>query len=177
MRTYKLTLERALECFDYNPDTGSMKWKVQNTLFANIGDEVGTPQLPRKRYRIVCVDAEKHRVHRIAWLLMMGNWPRHNIDHVDGDGMNNRWDNLREATGSENLYNRSKTIRNTSGFKGVHLQKNKWAARIQADGVNHWLGVYNTPEEASKAYDRASLKFHGKYAYINRIHKSNKEGV
>lgn len=88
------------------------------------------------------------------------------IDHINGDGLDNRRGNLRQATKTENGRNSRMKSRNTSGFKGVHLHKEtgKWRARISTGDRHVSLGLYNTPEEAHAAYVKASTEMHGEFS-------------
>lgn len=91
-------------------------------------------------------------------------------DHRDGDGLNNRRDNLRCATKAENGRNSRKKKNNTSGFKGVHLHKQsgRWQARISiGNPTQRSLGMFDTPEEAHEAYVKASAEMHGEFGRIN----------
>jgi hypothetical protein len=88
------------------------------------------------------------------------------IDHIDGDGLNNRRINLRPASTLQNHWNRGKSTRNTSGYKGVSWskQKCKWVANIRLDGKQIHLGFFGAPEEAANAYNHAALTNHGEFA-------------
>jgi hypothetical protein len=88
------------------------------------------------------------------------------VDHVNGDGLDNRRSNLRLATRSENQHNRRVQNNNTSGFKGVswHKRDLKWYARIGLDGRRKLLGFFDTPEAAYAAYVEASTRLHGDFA-------------
>lgn len=88
------------------------------------------------------------------------------IDHKDGNGLNNKRDNLREATSSQNSMNRGMSSRNTTGYKGVtyHVHNKKYMASIRVDSKNKFLGYYSTPEEAHIAYKEASEKYFDEYA-------------
>lgn len=90
-------------------------------------------------------------------------------DHRDGDGLNNRRSNLREATTGENSQNRRLGLDNSSGFKGVYwLKRNgKWRAQIRVAGQNRHLGLYAAAEAAAHAYDAAARELHGEYATVN----------
>lgn len=87
------------------------------------------------------------------------------VDHVDGDGLNNRRYNLRLATRSQQLMNRRGWGK--SRFKGVCPSGRKWQAYITKDHVDYRLGSFDTEEEAALAYDRAALQLHGEYARLN----------
>lgn len=87
------------------------------------------------------------------------------IDHIDGDGLNNRRSNLRFATPSQNMQNKRKKANGTSRFKGVSWDKshNKWRSQIRLNGVVYKLGTFDDEELAHKAYCIASAKFHGEF--------------
>lgn len=91
------------------------------------------------------------------------------VDHINGNGLDNRRANLRPATGSQNAYNKGPLPNNTSGFKGVSLHKasGRWVARIYAEKVAHNLGYYDTPTEAARAYDAAARELHREFARLN----------
>jgi hypothetical protein len=92
------------------------------------------------------------------------------VDHRDGDGLNNRRQNLRPATTLQNQWNRSVQKNNVSGFKGVSLQSrctHKWRARIRVEGRQLFLGEFFSPEEAAKAYDAAASQYFGEFARLN----------
>jgi len=87
------------------------------------------------------------------------------VDHVNGDGIDNRRDNLRAATKAQNAYNVGPRAHNTSGFKGVTFYKptKKWRAMIMAQGKRRYLGYFTTPESAASAYAAASASLHGEF--------------
>lgn len=88
------------------------------------------------------------------------------IDHKDGNPMNCKRDNLREATRSQNQANRKLQCNNTTGFKGVTKFKgrNKWFSKITVDGKHIHLGSFDTPEDAHAAYCKAATKHFGEFA-------------
>lgn len=90
------------------------------------------------------------------------------VDHINGNGLDNRRSNLRLATPSQNSRNSKKPITNTSGYKGVTFCKNtgKWVGQIKENNKNHYLGSYDTPEEAYKAYCIAARELHGDFANL-----------
>lgn len=139
--------------FLYDPETGRL-WREASGA-------------SHRGYRTVQFQGQRHLVHRVAWFLYYGEWPMLPIDHTNGNPSDNRITNLRLATASENSFNRSRPSHNTSGFKGVSLQRSRWQALIRANGQNRFLGSFDTPEEASAAYNRAALEHHGKFARVD----------
>src|ERR1043165_3940616 len=86
------------------------------------------------------------------------------VDHIDGNGLNNRRSNLRLATYAQSSMNRGRNIKNSSGYKGVDLKDGKWRAEIQVSRKKVYLGRFSTPEEAYAAYCEAAKKYHGEFA-------------
>ena len=90
------------------------------------------------------------------------------VDHIDGNGLNDRKSNLRVCTKQQNLCNRGPIVR-SSQFKGVHFCKwtQKWYATIRHGGVTIRLGPFDDEVEAARAYDRKAYELFGEYAYLN----------
>lgn len=108
------------------------------------------------------VSGKFYLVHRVAWLLHYGEWPKGDIDHINGITTDNRIENLRVVTMAENQQNRTLACKSQSGIRGVDFQKRegKWRARIKAYGKPILLGMYETKEEARDAYLLAKREFH-----------------
>lgn len=89
------------------------------------------------------------------------------VDHINGDGLDNRMANLREATMAQNNANRRLSSRNTSGFKGVCRYGRQWRASIVHAGRKHHLGTFRDPLPAAHAYDAAAVDLFGEFAWLN----------
>jgi hypothetical protein len=92
-------------------------------------------------------------------------WSR--VDHINGDGLDNRRVNLRPASTAQNARNRGRQANNTSGFKGVYIRGSRWRAMIQVDGRLIHLGSHSDPESAARAYDSAASQHFGEFAHLN----------
>jgi hypothetical protein len=90
------------------------------------------------------------------------------VDHINGDGLDNRRCNLRLATRFQNAHNRRRTRTTMSGYKGVHWKsEGGWAVTIRANGVFQYLGRFRDPVEAARVWDAAAVKLHGEFARLN----------
>mgnify|MGYP003653768617 CR=1 FL=1 len=122
--------------------------KVRNVIYASHKESIGG------NWR----NANLHRV-------IMGEPHGWQVDHIDGDGLNNRRNNLRLATFGQNSQNRRINSNNKSGFKGVcfHKHSGKWRGQIRSNYKTISLGYFASPEEAHAAYCLASEKYHGEF--------------
>ena len=105
----------------YDPSTGGFWWRTGRRAGKVAGCVTTTMQ--GRRYRLIKLGGELLYAHRIAWLYMTGAWPREYIDHVNGDGLDNSWANLREATRAENGHNSRLDKRSTTGVRGVYRDR------------------------------------------------------
>ena len=156
------------DLLEYCPASGVLRWKVDAHHYrARPGREVGS--LNNYGYRCLSVGGRPLRAHRVIWLMMTGAWPPCSIDHIDGCRSNNKWENLRLATISQNNSNSKLNSRNTSGFRGVSFDRrnNKWIANICVGGVQKNLGRYSSPVAAAQAYDKAAITAHREFARLN----------
>jgi hypothetical protein len=98
------------------------------------------------------------------------------VDHEDHYGLNNQRYNLRSATNQENCFNQRASSDNTSGYKGVCWKKgrNKWVAMIRLNGKLLHLGYFISIEDAARAYDTASVKYFGEFAFTNMMAQKEK---
>lgn len=161
-----LTAERLRELYEYFPETGMFR---RRRLAGEYDRKAGklTPGHAYGKYLGLGIDYRRYYCHRLAWLYIHGEWPTHEVDHINGNRYDNCLSNLRLATGSENGYNRRISKRNTSGYKGVHFFKptGKWRAAINiGKRKRKHIGLYDTPEEAALAYRRAAAELFGEFA-------------
>ena len=161
-------LEELKEHFDYNPDTGIIIWKKKQKHWkVEIGQEAGCfTTNGSKKYRTITSKGIKYKTHRIAYYMYHGIDPKNNdIDHEDGNGLNNKINNLRLATRSDNCKNRSMNENNTSGVTGVTWvkQAQKWRARIMIDYKSIVLGSYINKEDAIQTRIEAEKKYFGEF--------------
>ncbi len=93
------------------------------------------------------------------------------IDHVNGNKLDNRKSNLRTCTASENQHNQGLQINNTSGYKGVIwiVSRDLWRAQIKINSKQIYLGYFKNPNDAARAYNGAAIKLHGEFACLNKI--------
>jgi hypothetical protein len=150
--------------FDYNAETGQLRWKTTKAARVKPGDLAG--RKTNRGYIHVRVNYKTYPAHRIAWLLITGEDPYGSlIDHIDGNPSNNAFCNLRKATPAQNTHN-SKTKKNLSGLKGAAWCKNtgKWRSRITCNGRVFELGRFDDPLEAHAAYCKAAAELHGDFA-------------
>lgn len=153
----------------YDPETGKLFWrwrddvpKSWNTKWA--GKEALTAD-DGEGYSAGKIFKHRFRAHRVIWAIVYGHWPEQSVDHINGLRSDNRIENLRKATLSENQWNKSASKRNTSGFKGVtwHSVTGKWQARVSKHGDTKYLGLFTNVDDAAAAYSAAASKMHGEF--------------
>lgn len=163
-----LTAARLRELLRYDRETGVFVWRVTRTGTATAGAIAGATMTDGDgyQYRIIGVDGGRYRAQRLAWLYVTGEWPTGLIDHRNGDTLDNSFDNLREASLSQNGMNAKRSARNSSGFKGVSFRAKtgRWEVHIAAHGVKRYLGSFDTVEAAHAARHRAAVEMHGDFA-------------
>ena len=162
-RRPRLTRARLRELLRYDPQTGEFRWRKRS------GARYGPPGAPASRHqdaRYIRIDGRAYTEHQLAWFYVTGRWARPTIDHRDGDVTNNRWNNLRRATVSQNNANRRRPRNNTSGYKGVYRasKPGQWCAQIGVNGRMKHLGTFSAPQAAHAAYVAAARKHYGEFA-------------
>ena len=158
-------IERLKEILDYNPETGLFTWKEKRKWSKEVGSVAGyvyTHPLSGNKYIHIHTNGKQWRAHRLAYLMMMGEECKSDIDHINGDGTDNRWCNLRDTdnkTNSRNARRRKKGV--GSGVMGVRWYKpsSKWVASIRNNGKNIHLGLFVDFDEAVKVRKEAEIKY------------------
>lgn len=157
-----VSVNRVKKLLDYDKLTGIFKWKIQQSNRIKIGSIAGT--IRDNGYIKIIIDGQLYFAHRLAWLYVTGEWPKQNIDHKNGIKNDNKFDNLREATHSENGQNRA-SYGKKSPAKGIYHCRGKFAVRIA-------LGTYNTIEEAIEIRNKYFNQFQKDF-----VHDSIKETI
>lgn len=137
-----------------------MQWK-----WSYVGNRYGNKYAVRKSYE----NGRKNPIHIIMHRLIMGNPEGMSIDHINGNGLDNRHCNLRICTHKQNTQSKIKRKNAASAYKGVTWIKEEklWKARIGVDYKRIILGKFHSEIEAALAYNEAALKYHGEFAKIN----------
>jgi len=161
----KLTQARLKELIHYNPETGVFSW-VKSHRGVRPGQ---CGRVTYAGYHEICVDHTLYRSNRLAMLYMKGYLPERLVDHKNRITTDNRWENLREATYSQNAANVSLKTSNTTGCQGVVWDKarGKWRVQIRIDGRKTNLGRFECVDEAIHVHDTAALKAFGEFANLN----------
>jgi len=161
---FMLTQEKLKERLHYDPLTGDFTWKAIRCTRMRDGSVAGGKN--GGGYVHIKINGKKHYAHRLAWLYTHGSFPENHIDHINGNTSDNRIENLREATQSQNAMNRIIRVDNKSGFKGVHFDKGagKYKAQIMINGKRVCLGLFDCPKKASGAYAAAADKHYKQFA-------------
>jgi len=153
------------EAFNYDPETGIVTY-ARARQNANAGARAGHRH--KLGYRVLNFRKTLHREHRVIFAMMTGRWPEHEIDHKNNRGDDNRWENLREATATQNKAN--SVYKNASGFKGAYRKGEKWESLISRGGKLEYLGRFDTPEAAHAAYKAAATEEFGEFARFDRAY-------
>ena len=136
----------------YDPDTGifTRRGKRAGTLYSNGRG---------KTYIRISINHKKYFAHRLAFLFMNKSFPVNQVDHEDGNGINNKWSNLHEATPKENSQNRRLSKNNKSGYHGIYFDEcsNKYRSQIKIDGKTTHIGYFTDIFDAICSRKRFSL--------------------
>ncbi|WP_430310633.1 HNH endonuclease [Pseudomonas sp. PONIH3] len=173
------SIEYLRECFQYNPNSGVVIWKkrplhhfptARGMNRSNSGCAGKAAGCEDKGYLKVRLNGQNYFLHRVAFALVHGRWPG-SVDHIDGNGLNNAIENLREVTHQENMRNQARRRDSRTPVMGVswHRSQQRWHAYIGAGGSLERLGSHDTIFEAVCARKSAELR-HGFHENHGRIH-------
>lgn len=159
-----LKFEEVQRLLDLNHESGELRWTAQaanGRLTQRIAGCVSS-----NGYQHVKIGKRIYLGHRLVWLLAYGEWPFRDVDHIDGNKLNNAPSNLRLATVSQNAQNRIAPIKSASGIRGVvHVpgtsrRRERWQSRIKVNGKSKFLGTFLSPDAALAAYVAAKAVLH-----------------
>ncbi|MFM6981501.1 MAG: HNH endonuclease signature motif containing protein [Microbacteriaceae bacterium] len=143
--------------FSYDPEEGVLRWRKRR-YGVTVGAVAGSMTNGARQLEL---GGRAYLAHRIIWLYMTGDWPKHMIDHINGVRDDNRWANLRDVSRVVNGQNMRKPPKsNKHGYFGVTPVRGKWRATITINGKNWHIGYYDTPEEAQQQYIETKRLFH-----------------
>lgn len=169
MKTFRddLTAEAVRSLLEYDPESGVFVWKTRpgcRTFNARFAGEQAGKLGANGRY--IQIHGVKYAAHRLAWLYVTGGWPSGEVDHKNLRNDENWFDNLREATPSQNCANKRAYSTNRSGFKGVSVcsSTGRWKAQICVNGKVTYLGLFDDVRAAAEAYAAAADKHFGEFA-------------
>ena len=152
-------IEKLKDILDFNPTTGLFTWRVRMSQKIKQGSPAGWRDC--NGYIKITIFGKRHRAHRLAWAIHYGEWPSSMIDHINGNGEDNRICNLRLTTHQGNLQNIRKSYSGSEVESlGVHMDGKKYRAQIRVGAQRINLGSFNTEEDARKAYITAKRKYH-----------------
>jgi len=154
--------QKIREYFDYSD--GVLYWKTKTAHCVKVGQPAGTLD-KRTGYHRVRVDSKFQKTHRVIFLYHHGYLPDF-VDHIDGNKTNNKIENLRGATFSQNCMNQKISTRNTSGTKGVmwHKRDKKWVVQLRVNSKCHSFGYFDDKELAELVAIEATNKLHKEFS-------------
>lgn len=146
--------------------------------YVAIVDDDDYDWLTQYRWRLLGDPEKRRTLYATSWAvkrpkttfmhrLIMGAEPGQVVDHINGEGLDNRRENLRVCTHRQNQQNRRRSVNNKTGYKGVIFHENRYRASIQLDGKQSPVGAFRCPLKAARAYDVAALKHYGEFANLN----------
>lgn len=154
------------EILNYNPETGIFTWKSRRPRI-RVGQIAGSKN--NERYVNIKIDGILYKAHRLAWLYMTGEWPKDQIDHINGIRDDNRFCNLREVTNASNQWNKTHNKNNKAGYKNLYVYRNK------RTGLSYWrVGIKHNKSVYVKHFphndDGLQLAIHHRNEKLKELH-------
>ncbi len=155
-----MTQNQLKKLVHYEPTTGVFT-RINTSKYSSYNDGDVINRINDEGYPSSYIGGKTYRLHRLAFLYMIGSMPKHTVDHINHIKIDNRWVNLRDVTGAENMRNQSINAKNKSGHNGVHWHKrhSKWCANIFYQGKIVSLGSYDNISDAIAARKEADIKY------------------
>lgn len=167
-----MTVERLKELLDYDAESGVFIWRIDRprAKAGSVAGCVATRERGAKQYLIIRISQRNYYAHRLAFLWMEGHWPSRLIDHRNGNGLDNRWENLRVASEMQNAWHTRKRKDNRTGFIGVHRcsKTSMFVAQIRTNHRVVTVGRFLTAEAAAEARDKVAREQRGEFAVLSR---------
>ena len=163
-----VTHERLLELFFYDENSGEFIRRVTKGNRHKAGQVAGTihTNLDGMQYKIIGIDRQYYKASRLAWFYKKGEWPKNQIDHIDHDSLNNRWNNFREASNGQNQCNKKRQSNNSSGYKNVIWEEDRkrWTIKFNIDGKQKRCGSFKNLEKAIHEANKFRISLYGEFA-------------
>lgn len=155
-----LNHEQLKKNVSYDPETG---------IFTRLSTNKSCGSNNGNGYLRIKINGKGYLAHRLAIYFIDGVMPENEIDHINGNTLDNRLMNLRIASSSKNLWNAKKPSSNKTGYKGIYLNQktNRWRATISINNKRIHLGYYKCKEEAARAYIDYAKQAHGEFFYAS----------
>jgi hypothetical protein len=159
-----ITKEYLDTLFRYSFDDGILTWAVKRRGTKGIGNEAGS--LRKNGYVQINIDGKLYFAHRLIWMLATGEWPKKELDHINGVRSDNRLENLREADAFQNHQNQKRPSNNKSGTKGVcwNVSSGKWSCFVAINGKSKYWGSFTLKEDAEARVKSVRESIHGEFA-------------
>lgn len=157
-----ITQEELKKLLHYDPGTGVFNRLLHSGRYCNSPELIGTLlKTDGKRYLSISLKCKRYLAHRLAWLYIYGTFPNGEIDHINGNGLDNRIVNIRDVSILENKKNLRKRIDNSSGMTGIYWRhrKNKWQVVISVDKKYIHVGYFASKLDAACARINANIKY------------------
>lgn len=146
--------------FIYLPDKGVFINRITRSSNAMEGTEAGS--LQNNNYVSIHIAGRKYLAHRLAFLYMTGQFPSKFVDHINGLRSDNRWNNLRECSNSQNMHNLQREKKN------VYPNGSGFMVRLSKDNKDYYLGTFRSEKEALDVALKARKTYHGNFAYLGK---------